>query len=46
MKPLSGRAAAQADGVDLRGDTDESFDRGNRFPVGNDVEADKSLGRD
>lgn len=45
VKPLAGQTAEKAYSVDLRGDTDESFDRGIRFLVRNNMEADNSLGR-
>lgn len=44
VKPLSSQSVEKAYSVDLRGDTDESFDRGIRFLVRNNMEADNSLG--
>ena len=41
VKPLAGNAPERAYSVDMRGDTDESFDRGIRFLVENNMGADK-----
>ncbi|MGU3666955.1 DUF3280 domain-containing protein [Methylobacterium sp. A49B] len=41
VKPLAGNAPERAYSVDLRGDTDESFDRGIRFLVENNMGAGK-----
>lgn len=44
VEPLADHAAERAYSVDMRGDTDESFDRTIRFLARNDMEADDSLG--
>lgn len=41
VKPLSGNSPEKAYSVDLRGDTDESFERGIRFLVENNMGAGK-----
>ncbi|WP_457106389.1 DUF3280 domain-containing protein [Methylobacterium sp. P5_C11] len=41
VKPVAGDAPEKAYSVDLRGDTDESFDRGIRFLVQNNMNAGK-----
>ena len=45
VKPLTGDAPERAYSIDMRGDTDESFDRGIRFLVENNMGGGKSLGR-